>query len=245
MIQDKSLDPRTKLIIVISISSLSVFIRDIRYLICILFAAIIISKVLNSEIFMVVKKLRRILGVFIAMIIIQSLFIKGGNPILSIGGFTLLTDIGIYRGLEFIIRISIILVAAAILMTSTSREILQGLVEWKIPYEIAFMVSVGIRFLPLLSEEITDTLTAIQLRGIDMEKMSLKDKLRLYSYIFTPVVAGAVLKSQNLAVAMECRGFRAFKHRTSYLKLKLKTKDYVISTVSIVISICIAYVYLS
>lgn len=244
MIRDRSLDPRTKLIIVMAISSLSVFIRDLRYLTCILFAAIIISQIMKSQVFVVLKKLRRLLGVFIAMILIQSLFIKGGNPVLAIWNITILTDIGIFRALEFIIRISIILVSATLLMTSTSREILQGLIEWKIPYEIAFMVSVGIRFLPMLREELEDTLTAIQLRGIDMEKLTFKKKVEIYSYIFTPVVAGAVLKSQKLAIAMECRGFRALPKRTSYLKLRMKTRDYIISAVSIIISIFIVYIYL-
>lgn len=244
MISDKALDPRTKLIIVIAISSLGVFIRDLKYLAIILATAIIVSKMMNSELFMVIKKLRKIFGVFIGMIIIQSLFIKGGNPIISLGSVTLLTDIGIFRAVEFLMRISIILVSATILMTSTSREILQGLVEWKIPYEIAFMVSVAIRFLPLLKEEVDDTLIAIQLRGIDVKSLSLKEKIKLYSYIFTPVVAGAIVKSKKLSIAMECRGFRALDHRTSYMKLKLKIKDYIVSMASIMTAALIAYMYL-
>lgn len=245
MMQGKSLDPRTKLIIVISISSLSVFIQDLKYLTLILAMAIFVSKILNSEVFMVFRKLRKILGVFIVMIIIQSLFIKGGNPIIALGRFTLLTDMGIFRALEFLLRISIILVSAAIIMTSTSREILQGLVEWKIPYEIAFMVSVAIRFLPLLREELEDTLIAIQLRGIDMDKLSMKKKIKIYSYIFTPVVAGAIVKSQRLSIAMECRGFRAFNNRTSYIKLKMNKRDYLISMASLMASALIAYIYVT
>lgn len=243
MIQYKSLDPRTKLIIVISISSLSVFIQDIKYLILVFVMAIFVSKLLNSEIFMVFRKLRKILGVFAAMIIIQSLFVKGGNPIIALGEITLLTDVGILMALGFLLRISIILVSASILMTSTSREVLQGLVEWKIPYEIAFMVSVAIRFLPLLKEELEDTLIAIQLRGIEMKTLSIKGKIKLYSYIFTPVVAGAIVKSQRLSIAMECRGFRAFNNRTSYKKLKMNKRDYIVSISSIVTSILIAYIY--
>ena len=244
MMKDRALDPRTKLIIVMSISSLSVFIREPKYLIAILVIALFVSKMMKSEIFMILKKLRRILSLFMAMVLIQSLFIKGGNPIIALGEITLLTDVGILRALEFLIRISIILLSASILMTSSSRELLQGLIEWRIPYEIAFMVSVGIRFLPLLREEIEDTLTAVQLRGIDMEKLTLKEKIHLYSNIFTPVVTGAILKSQSLSIAMEARGFRAYNHRTSYLKLRMKARDYLISSFSILVSILIACLYI-
>ncbi|MCT4564676.1 MAG: energy-coupling factor transporter transmembrane protein EcfT [Maledivibacter sp.] len=245
MMEDKLLDPRTKLIIVISISSLSVLIGDLKYLILIFGISLVVSQILKSEVFIVFKKLRKILGVFIAMIIIQSLFIKGGTPILALGRFTLLTDMGIFRALEFLLRISIILISAAILMTSTSREILQGLVEWKIPYEIAFMVSIAIRFLPLLREELEDTLIAIQLRGIDMDKLSINEKIKLYSHIFIPVVAGAIVKSKKLSIAMECRGFRAFNKRTSYIRLKMNKRDYLISIASIMTSAFIAYLYVT
>lgn len=245
MIQYKPLDPRTKLIIVISISSLSVLIRDLRYLALIFAISIIISKLLKSEVLIVFKKLRRLFRLFIAITIMQSFFVKGGTSIISIGEVAIFTDIGLFRALEFLFRISIIMISAAMLMTSTSREVLQGLIEWKIPYEIAFMVSVAIRFLPLLSEELEDTLTAIKLRGIDIDRLPIRKKIQIYSYIFTPVVVGGIVKAKRLSIAMEARGFRAFNHRTSYRKLRLGKKDYLISSISIMASVLIFYIYTS
>ncbi len=243
-IRDRYLDPRTKLFIVLCISSLAVWIQDVTYLSVILVIAIIIGNVLKSEFFSVIKKLRKMLGIFLAMIIIQSVFTKIGNPIFEIGSITLLTDVGLLRAINFILRISIILVSATIITTSTSREIVQGLVELKIPYEISFMVSVAIRFLPMLMEEIKDTLIAVQLRGIDLERLTFKQKIKIYSNIFTPVVVSTIIKSQKLSVAMESRGFRAYDKRTSYMKLNMVTKDYIIIVISTVFSFTIGYLYL-
>ena len=53
-----------------------------------------------------------------------------------------------------------------IIMTSHSRDYVLALVQLKIPYEIAFMVLVSLRFLPVFIEEIKDTLVAMQLRGL-------------------------------------------------------------------------------
>ena len=122
----------------------------------------------------------------------------------------------------------IIIFSATIVISSSYREIVQGLVQLKIPYEIAFMVSVGIRFLPMLRNEFKDVMTAIQLRGVDFKKIPIKKRVRVYSYVFTPVVAGAIKKAQKLSIAMETRAFRAFPNRTSYLVLKMTARDHIV-----------------
>lgn len=59
----------------------------------------------------------------------------------------------------------IIISSALLLLTAKPMELVLGLIRLKIPYEIAFMVLLAIRFLPVLVEEVQDALTAIQLRG--------------------------------------------------------------------------------
>ncbi len=228
----------------ICISSLAVWIQDIKYLFVILMMSIMVAHIVDSKFFSVIKKIKKMIGVFFAIIIIQSIFTKGGNPLIQIGEFTLLTDLGFERGIGFLLRITIILVSATILTTSTSREIIQGLVQWKIPYEIAFMVSVAIRFLPMLMEEVQNSLIAIQLRGIDLESLSFIEKIKIYSYIFTPIVVGTIIKSQQLSVAMETRGFRAYDKRTSYMKLSMENKDYFVMALSLIFFLLTSYHYL-
>src|SRR5690606_22844110 len=111
------------------------------------------------------------------------------------------------RAIEFILRLSVIISSSAIITTSSSREIVQGLIQFHIPYEIAFMVSVSIRFLPVFRDEIMDMIIAIQLRGIDLKRVRFNEKLRIYRYIFVPVVINSLLKAKQLSAAMEMRGF--------------------------------------
>jgi energy-coupling factor transport system permease protein len=184
---------------------------------------------------------RRLWYIFIAIVILQSIFNRSGSPLFAIGEFIILTDIGLIKGAEFLLRISVILFSATIVASSDYREVVQGLVQLKIPYEIAFMVSVGIRFLPLLRSEFLDVMTAIQLRGIDMKRIPFKKRLKVYSYIFTPIMTGAIYKARNLSTAMETRAFRAYPERTSYLILKLATKDYIVMTTTL---ICTAAVFI-
>ena len=237
MTLNSKLDPRTKIVIVLSLSTLSLIYDDISMLIVFLSISCLCSVLMNSNLIAILVRLKKLICVMAAIAIVQSLFTKTGNPIIKIGTFTLLTDYGIVRSLKFVLRLGIIIVSAAIITTSSSREIVQGLVQWRCPYEIAFMVSVAIRFLPIFKEEMTDMVIAIQLRGIDLKRVELKKKIKVYKYILFPIVTNSILKAKELSTAMEMRGFRAYHSRTSYMTLKMQNTDYILIAISFVFTI--------
>lgn len=228
-----NIDPRTKLIQVLILSTLALIYNEISILLIILFTAIIIGFINNVNFISIISRLKKLLKIIFMIALIQSLLTNMGNPLLKIGKLMVFTDYGIIKALEFILRMGIIIVSAAIITTSSSREIIQGLIQWKCPYEIAFMVSVAIRFLPIFKEEMTDMITAIQLRGIDLKKVKFDKKLQVYKYILTPITVNSIMKAKELAAAMEMRGFRAYPKRTSYMVLKMQTFDYILLGLSI------------
>lgn len=230
---NKKLDPRTKLVIVLILSSLSLFYNKIEALILILFAAILIAKLAQINLTSLYYRIKKIIYIIFLIALAQSILTKKGAPILTIGGVTLLTEYGILSSVEFILRMGIIIVSAAIITTSTEREIIQGLIQWHLPYEIAFMTSAAIRFLPVFKEEMTDMLIAIQLRGIELKKIKNKEKIQIYKYILLPITINSFIKAKELAAAMEMRGFRAYNKRTSYMVLKLQLLDYAVMGLSI------------
>lgn len=233
----KGLDPRSKLVLVLCLSTLGVLIQDIRVLTAVLSVSMVLSVAAGSRLFALVKKFRRILWLFVAIAIIQSIFSPSGRVLVNLGGIKLITVGGLYKGVAMVLRMSIVMVSATIMATSNYREIVQGLVQWRIPYEIAFMVSVAIRFLPLLTEEIKNVVTAVQLRGIELDKIPVRQRLKVYSYLIMPVVSGAVIKSRELATAMETRAFRAYPKRTSYMLLTMQRADYAVIIISMAVSI--------
>jgi energy-coupling factor transport system permease protein len=212
-------------------------------LLFLLIISIVLSALFYGSLLNTIRTARRLWYVFIVIVIMQSIFNRAGSPLLSVWGFTVLTDAGLIKGAEFLLRISVIIFSAAIVASSDHREVVQGLVQLKIPYEIAFMVSVGIRFLPLLRSEFIDVMTAIQLRGVDIKKIPFKKRLKLYSYIFTPIMAGAIKKARDLSTAMEARAFRAYPERTSYLVLKLVPKDYIVMITTLVCTAAVFILY--
>lgn len=233
----KNQDPRTKLLLVLILSSFALIYNDLMVLLSILGLSILIALVMDSDLRGLVSRLKRLIYMVFVIALVQSLFTNLGNPILSLGKYTILTDYGIKRALEFIIRISIVIVSSSILATSSSRHIVQALIQMKVPYEIAFMVSIAIRFLPIFKEEMTDSIIAIELRGIDLKKSKLRDKIRIYKYIFLPIIINSSLKARDLSLAMEMKGFRAYDKRTSFRLLKMQRSDYIIISLSLVLSL--------
>lgn len=237
------LDPRTKLVIVLCISTLAVIIQNVYILGAVFVATLIIAWLFKGDLFSAVKRLKKIIWVVVMIAVVQSIFSSSGDALLAFRNVTILSTGGIIKGFEFVLRMLIVVFSALIITTSNSREIIQGLVQWKTPYEIAFMVSIGIRFLPMLTEEIKDAVTAIQLRGIPLDKIPLSKKIKIYSYIFMPVVAGTIIKAQKLSIAMEMRGFRAYSHRTSYMTLEMSRVDYIVTSLSILATLTIVIMY--
>lgn len=232
----KKIDPRVKLLIVMCISTLGLVFTKAPVLLAVFLTGMLLAKIFKSDFFVLIKRIKTILYLFFVLIIVQSIFVRTGESLVSIGSITLLTTEGLSRGLAYLMRVLIILISGAIIATCDMRRLIQGLVQMKLPYDFAFMTSIGVKFLPLLMEELKDTLTAIQLRGIDINSLPLKQRIEIISYIFTPVFAGALSKAKKLSLSVECRGFRAFDKRTSILTLKLSTVDYLTITLTFLLT---------
>lgn len=228
------IDPRTKLLQVLILSTLALVYNKLSMLSLILFAAVVIALINKINIIAILVRIKKLIRIIILIALLQSLLTNKGAPILQFGNIILFTDYGIIKSVEFVLRLGIIIVSASIITTSSSRQIIQGLIQWHCPYEIAFMVSIAIRFLPIFKEEMTDMIIAIQLRGIELKKVKFSKKTQVYKYILIPITINSVIKAKELAAAMEMRGFRAYPKRSSYMILHMQSYDYVIIALSII-----------
>ncbi len=222
------LDPRTKLVLVMVLSSLGVILQEVLLLGIVWFLTLSLAALFGVGWRPILRRSRMLFGIFAAMAIIQSVFTTGGHGFLWLGPVSVISSLGLERAGGVVLRLLIVVVSASIMATSSPREIVQGLSQWRIPYELAFMVAVAIRFLPLLRQEALETLTALQLRGVALEQLPWGRRLRVYSYLLMPMIAGVMSKSKELALAVEMRGFRAYSQRTAYRVLRPRPFDYAV-----------------
>ena len=228
-------DPRAKLILAASYSFVAVILSDLRLLAVSVLLGFTTAILMGSDIAFMCRRFRKLVAAIIGIAIVQSFFIAEGAPLVSLFGFTVVTDYGILQSAMFVLRMMAIAASGAILATDTGRRLIQGLIQLKCPYEIAFMVYVALRFFPILGEEIRDLLIAVQLRGLNLKEVRTGKKLKVYRYILTPVVAGSMLRAKELSASMEMRAFRAYPHRTSFVKLCMCKWDYVLIAFAAVI----------
>lgn len=237
------LDPRTKLFLIACLSSSAVLITHWALLGGLFAVSLLLLLLFRVSPRDMLKKTKALLSMVVFIAVMQSIFTPTGQAMVTIGSLKLVTTGGLTAAGEFILRMLIIVASAGILSTSNSREIIQGLVQWKMPYELAFMASMGIRFLPVFAEEFQNAKIAIELRGVDLKALPLRQKIEVMASMFQPVVGGALIKSRAIAMSIEMRGFRACPTRTSYRSLEATWQDYGVMIVSGLLTVLIMVWY--
>ncbi len=219
------LDVRNKLLMITVLSLMALIYQRLLVLAIILGISIslMIAFGVSLKRLLVIKKL---IMIYFALIIIQSLFVKSGTPILVLGDLYLLTTDGIIYGFSVVLRLFILICLALILLNVNMGEITLALVKLKIPYEIVLMVQMGIRFIPILYAEMQNILNSIQLRGVDLRKDGKLRVIGLYVSIFSPMIYGIWDKADKLAMMLELRGFRKHPDRSYYKEISFGRIDY-------------------
>ncbi|MDD4171054.1 MAG: energy-coupling factor transporter transmembrane component T [Syntrophomonas sp.] len=230
-------DPRSKMLLVICISGLALIYNNPLQLALLLAVSLALLGAFRFDIGMIGGYLRPLVSLLLILFLIQCLFTKGGQVWLTIGQLELVSSAGLIAGASVVLRILVVVNSAMLLTTCSSRDFVLGLIQWKVPYEIAFMVSIALRFLPLFRDEMQNVITAVQLRGVELKKVAWGEKISMYRTLIFPVVYRTMLKAQQLSIVMEARGFRAYPRRTYLRRLDLYWADYVIMSLALTVTV--------
>ena len=218
-------DPRIRLLILAGLSTAAVVLTRPAALIALLVLAALMTAAGGAGFGAIRNGMRGFFGLVVSLFILQCLFSRGGDPVLIIGGLTVVTESGLTAAVSVSLRLLIIMFGAAVMQGGEARDRLLALTECKVPYEIAFAVQAAARFLPGLREEAGDVLSAAELRGLKVKKAGLKKKAAAYAGLLLPVTAGAVRRAEQMSVAMEARAFGALPRRTSMRRLRFQASD--------------------
>ena len=180
------------------------------------------------------KSLKMIL--FIVLITsLLNLFYGTGDPIYQFWIFKV-TLSGIYNAIFVTVRIfCLILVSSALTFTTSPTDLTDALERLMKPltifkikvHEIAMMMTIALRFVPLLLEETDKIMSAQKARGADMESGNLIARVKALIPVLIPLFVSAFRRAYELAVAMECRCYQGGQGRTRMKQLRLGARDYV------------------
>ena len=135
----------------------------------------------------------------------------------------------LFGGLIFTAKFLVLIFAAVIFtMTTNARDLLLCLVKLKIPYSFAFMLTIAIRFIPIIAKEINNVIIAQKARAYEFTA-SIKYPIKTvqnFIPILIPVLMLLLKRSQELSLSIDSRAFRA-KNKITYPKrLKFKFADW-------------------
>ena len=167
-------------------------------------------------------------------------YIDDGEVLFLVGPIDV-TGPGLLFGIAMGLRISIMILASAIWMLTTSpQRITAGLLAIGMPYKAGLALSSTIRFIPLMNAERTTILEAQRARGLDLSRGNPVRRAFRAAPVLVPLFSRAFLTAQNLTVAMDARGFGAGKGRTSIVRLEFSRLDLILciaAVLTLVVSI--------
>ena len=227
------MDPRVKLFgTIVFIISLFLFQKISVYVVATLFlaAVIMISKVPFS---FMVKGLK---GIFVLMMItvVFNLFLTPGTPVVQFGIFKI-THEGIRTAGFMALRLIYLVIGSSVMtLTTTPNELTDGLEKSLgflnkvgVPvHEVSMMMSIALRFIPILVEETDKIMKAQMARGADFESGNLIQKAKSMVPLLVPLFISAFRRATDLAMAMEARCYHGGKGRTKMKPLKYAKCDH-------------------
>lgn len=159
----------------------------------------------------------------------------------------------VLRALFIFFRIVIIIMLTSLLtfttMTTDINDGLEGILlplKWiKVPVDVlAMMVSLTLRYIPTLLIETDKIMKAQASRGVDFKEASLKEKVTQVISLLIPVFVISFKRAEDLANAMEVRGYVIGQKRTKIDVLKIKHTDFIsLFTVIFIMSLTIYQVF--
>jgi energy-coupling factor transport system permease protein len=226
------LDPRVKLFGTI-LYLVTLFIgRSVPIYACaILFLAFVIRLSKVPFKFMI-KGLKAVLFILVFSAVFN-LFLTEGTPVVSIWKLTITVE-GIKTALYMVVRLMVLIVGASVLtLTTTPNNLTDGMEKglgwmkfFKVPvHEISMMMSIALRFIPILIEETDKIMKAQTARGADFDNGNIIQRVKAMVPLLVPLFISAFRRANDLAMAMEARCYRGGEGRTKMKPLKYKKRD--------------------
>ena len=241
------LDPRTKFLATF-LFIIIVFLANnwLTYFILAIFTmiALLASKIPMSFFWNGVKPL---LWVILFTVLLQMVFTTGGEVyvewyFIKITSYGVINAIFIFLRFMFIIFISTLmtLTTPPLQIADAMESIMKPLGKIGVPvHEIALMLSIALRFVPTLMDEAQKIMNAQRARGVDFGEGNLFEQMKAIIPILIPLFVSSFNRAEDLATAMEARGYQGGTGRSKYRVLTYGKIDGIAATSLVILTIAL------
>jgi len=226
------LDPRVKLGgTLLYIISLFFFKNFLGYAVAAVFLVIVI-RLSHVPFRFMVRGMKAILFLLLITVVFN-LFLTPGTELISFWKLTITLE-GLKMAITMAIRLTMLIIGSSIMtLTTTPNNLTDGMEKmmkplklFRVPvHEVAMMMSIALRFIPILLEETDKIMKAQIARGADFESGNLIKRAKALVPLLVPLFISAFRRANDLAMAMEARCYRGGEGRTKMKPLVYQRRD--------------------
>lgn len=227
------LDPRAKLMGAIWFIII-IFLAN-NWLTYVLLTIFVLTAVKLSEINpkFFINGVKPLIWLILFTVILQILFTSGSTIWFRLGPIVISQE-GLLNGVFIFMRFVLIIFMSTILtlttmplsLTDAIEYLLRPLAAVKVPvHEIALMLSIALRFVPTLMDETEKIMNAQRARGIDFGEGNIYQQMKAIVPLLIPLFVSSFNRAEELATAMEARGYKGGEGRTKYRQLEWVSRD--------------------
>ena len=190
----------------------------------------------------IVKGLKPIIMLLLITVIFNLFLTRDGAVLFHKWIFTI-TEGGLRTAVYMAVRLIYLIIGSSLMtFTTTPNELTDGIEKLLYPlnkihvpvHEVAMMMSIALRFIPILLEETDKIMKAQIARGADLESGNMIQRAKSMIPILVPLFVSAFRRANDLAMAMEARCYRGGEGRTKMKPLCYRTRDRIAYVVVIV-----------
>ena len=221
------LDPRVKIILnivyIIGIFFIDSVFKYLFYLIMIF----LITLGARIKFYYILNSIKVVSLFIIFAAFFNVFFIREGNLIFKLG-FLSIYDKAIETSIFISLRVIILtLTTSPVELTDGFESMMYPLRKLNVPVgEISLMVSISLRFIPILLNETDKIIKAQKSRGVDFEKGGIISRVKNIVPILIPLFINSFRRADELAIAMESRCYNGSEDRFKFKVLKFNIRDY-------------------
>ena len=232
------LDARMKVILAVLYIVCTFLCKNILAFAALAVSAVLLTLLARIPVRLILRAVRPIIFIMCFTALLNIFLVKGeaDSLLCSFWVFSIYEE-GLYSAAFMLVRIVVLIMGTSLFLTYTTTPIaltdaLESLLKplriIRVPvHEFAMMMTIALRFIPLLSEETTKIMNAQKARGVDFSHGGLIKHAKALIPILIPLFVSAFRRAEELATAMECRCYRGGAGRTKMTVAHLHVRDFV------------------
>ncbi len=218
------LDPRVKLLVSALLFVTVLLVRSVYEL-----AGVLVFMLAVSVVAQVLRRVARTMvftATFSVIIFVLNLVFTGS----------------IVTSLLYAVRFVAIVVSTSLFFITTSPDELEQVMKtFRLPRDVVFAFVTAVRFIPVMLLDTIQIMDAQKSRGLELEKGNVIKRVRNMIPILIPLVVNSVVRSGELAEAMESRAYGAVPRPTSLLEYRASVADRAVAVLALVLFVLAAY----